>query len=188
MKRIIFILGILLIVGYGFRVYAVNKTARQRMPQENVVEQGEEILLNDIRYTIDKVQSFDTKEYAEDYPEYEEYCNMPDSELLLVTVRIEFDEEKTEVLPAFDMWMKYGENITYYDVFFFEELNPQLLEGTYKSGETIVVPYAILNCNLTEEHLEMVRNNEISNLGVELKVGTYPEKFRLLITQIEDCP
>lgn len=187
MNKKIVIIGVLLILFYGLRVFVVNQSGQQRMPQVNVIEQGEKVVFYDVGYSVEQVQCFDSRQYADEYPEYARYCAGAETELLLVSLRLEFNEDEIKVLPAFDMWLKYGENITYYDIFFFDILNPQLSEGTYQSGDIILVPYTIFNGNLTTEHLKLIKNNNISSLGVELNVGTYPERFQLKITEIEDC-
>lgn len=176
-KLIIRIICLFLISCFIARVIYVNRYSR--LPVENEIKQGESCLYYGVNYTIKEAKLYEKNNFFYLYPELVDYENKElEYKILLVGVELEKYEESPTVTDG--IWLQYGYCITSFSPFMYVDMNQELYQGTLKSGDIINIPFEIYKDNLTDEHWE-----NLNGLNMHLSIGTYPEKNKLLITEIE---
>ena len=150
-------------------------TAHARLPEQNVIAQGDSLTYRGLTYQIKGAVLWNYEDYFKEHPEYQSYQESwltgENTKLLMVayTVKKLQDQNVLETMPS----IQYFHVFNQFDSFFFSDLNPALSDGTFVSGDTLYITYEIYKEVLTKEQWEQVENNQVV---YEMVLGTYPVK------------
>ncbi len=161
------------------RIWWVNKNAR--IPEIEIFRQGETVEYNGVGYTIENATMMEYNAFFEKYPEYKSYYNSSDYGRRMLLVECVADKLSDE--GEFDSYLpiRYEYVFNGIDPFMFRDMNPDLVEGTFKSGDTVLFVYEIYEENLTKEQWD-----NVDELDYYIVYGTYPKRTEVLLTDINE--
>lgn len=174
--------GIVLVFLLSWRIYYVNQHAR--MPEVNQIAQGDSVSYRGLKYTVVEAELWEYADFFEQNQEWRDYEGEGEeytgAKLLTVRYRIEKEEEENNLnlyIP-----IQLGNWFNGMDPFMTAAMNPSLEEGTFHSGDTVVIPYEIYTALLTDDQRREVEDLSAQYLAV---LGTYPVRNELLISDVE---
>lgn len=169
---------LLLIVG---RILYVNWNAR--IPVYNQISQGQSFLYCGLQYRIIRAELWDYKNFFmqdEDLVDFmDDSTDMENQKVLLLELQINSTEESCEIV--YDMPVQMRHTCNWSDMFLTQFINPVLKQGTFHSGDTILLPYIIYRENLTDTQWEQV---EDLSMQYSIVLSTYPVKNELMVTDV----
>lgn len=178
-RIIIGIVGLAVVFLLSVRIWQVNKNAR--IPEINQAAQGESVSWRGLEYQIVSAVLWDYDEFFEQNEEFQEYQSESNTEIKILLVEYRLTVENEENQLDLNIPIQYEYLFNQINPFMTGAMNPALEEGSFHSGDSIVVPYEIYKGNLTESQWEKVENLSMKYAAV---LGTYPVKNELLITDI----
>lgn len=174
--------SLMLIFLLSWRICYVNQHAR--MPETNQIAQGDSVSYRGLKYTVVHAELWEYADFFEQNQEWQDYESEGEeyigAKFLTVEYRIEKDAEENTL----DLYIpiQLGNWFNGMDPFMTAAMNPSLEEGTFRSGDTVVIPYVIYTVLLTDSQCQEVEDMSAQYLAV---LGTYPVRNELLISDIE---
>ena len=162
------------------RIIYVTKNART--PVVNKISQGESVVYKGVEYSVLDATLWEYNDFFKHYEDVADYASdIEDDTIMILLVELKASINAEENVLDLEIPIEYLNIFNGVDVFMADALNPSLSEGTFKSGDSIYIPYEIYKENLTTEQWEQVVNREIT---YDLSLGTYPEKNKLMIETV----
>ena len=159
-------------------------TGHARRPVVNQVAQGEGAVYKGIEYQIVDAVLWEYADFFKAHSELEGYAedNVGKNQRKLLVVkykvsRVEEDGSLETYIP-----LQYYHLFNGIDIFMLQAMNPSLFDGTFHSGDTMLVPYELYRENLLESQWQEVEEGKTVYKTV---LGMYPEKNEMLITDVD---
>ena len=174
--------SLMLIFLFLWRIYYVNR--HSRLPEINRISQGESVLYRGLEYTVVHAELWEYADFFEQNQEWQDYEGEGDeyagAKLLLVEYRLEKGAEENTL----DLYIpiQLGNWFNGMDPFMTAAMNPSMEEGTFRSGDTVVIPYVVYTVLLTDSQRQEVEDMSAQYLAV---LGTYPVRNELVISDVE---
>ena len=174
----------ILVLGLAGRIWYVNQNAR--LPEINRVPQGESAVWSGLKFQITHAELWDYEEFykaydAESHMFEGELSSEWDAKVIVLEFRIDRIEEEADTLNIVNP-IVYVHTRNDTDTFLTAAINPNLQEGTFRSGETIRIPYTIFEFNIGRQNWKKVEN---MTMQYTVRLGNYPVRNEMLVTDIE---
>lgn len=179
-KRIIIILSIVLIILIGYRIKMVNQDAR--LPEYEYYDLNEAVEYKGFNYTVTEAVMMDYDDFFRENQEYIQYYNSDgeyEKKVIIVHCKIEKNDDTAVELETY-IPIRYEYMFNGFDPALFSAMNPDLVEGNFKSGDEIVYMYEIYESNMSETEWEKVEEMDYS-----LVFGVYPVRKEIRLDNIE---
>lgn len=165
------------IVLYAIRVYNVNKNAL--LPEYQIYGQTEKVEYKGINYGIQSATMMDYDAFFKENPQYGQYSIPDDGErkVLLVEFSAELAADGARVETYIPI--KYLYVFNSFDPMLFDDMNPSLANGSFKSGDTFTIVYEIYKNNLSKKEWQNIENTEY-----RLIFGVYPVRKEIVLSDI----
>ncbi len=174
---ILSLIALAAIVLYVIRVYNVNKNAL--LPEYQVYSQTEQVEYKGINYGIQSATMMNYNEFFKKNPQYVDYSIPDDGERKVIVV--EYSAELVDDGARLETYIpiKYLYVFNSFDPMLFDDMNPSLANGSFKSGDTFTIVYEIYKNNLSEKEWKNIENTEY-----RLIFGAYPVRKEIVLSDI----
>jgi hypothetical protein len=173
-----------LIIGglLAVRIKYVNENAR--CPLVNEISQGERVVFKGIEYEVVNAQIWDYTDFFNENNNLDEYKDdsMKKGQCKILVVECIVNRVEDEANIDSGIPLEFFHSYNNMDPFVFAAMNTDMVEGTLKSGDKILMPYEIYRENLTDSQWELVENGTVD---FKMVLGEYPQKNEMLVNKIK---
>lgn len=180
-KRWLLVGSLILIIMISIRIVYVN--AHVRKPELHSVTQKESLEYRGNEYRIQKVNLWEYIDYCKANPDLQQYMDAEEMERCRV-IEVKFQLWRKKKKNIFDpnIPIQCAYDCQEIDPFWFQTLNPKMVNGDFHSGDTVVIPYVIYQENLTRKQWQQVVEGKMS---YTLIFSSYPVRNEMKITEVE---